>query len=132
MGKNMGKNFGKTMTFDDFKSIQKETPSGIFDDFVDVAKILEIKMRSYNDAKSKLLKLFHDSPEKIIFTYENLASFGEYKPSEIVLLMTKSKSWDITKVPEKNEITISFTINNETFTTNPISFGLFKSFLNIE
>ena len=127
----MGKNFGKTMTFDDFKSIQKETPSGIFDDFVDVAKILETKMQSYNDAKSKLLKLFHDSPEKIIFTYENLASFGEYKPSEIVNLMKNVNSWDITKVSGKNNIIISFSYGNETFNTVPISFELFKSFLNI-
>lgn len=127
----MGKNFGKTMTFDDFKSIQKETPSGIFDDFVDVAKILEAKMRSYNDAKSKLLKLFHDSPEKIIFTYENLVSFGEYKPSEIVNLMKNANSWDITKVSGKNDIIISFSYGNETFNTAPISFELFKSFLNI-
>lgn len=127
----MGKNFGKTMTFDDFKSIQKETPSEIFDDFVYVAKILEAKKQSYNDAKSKLLKLFHDSPEKIIFTYENLASFGEYKPSEIVNLMKNANSWDITKVSRKNDIIISFSYGNETFNTAPISFELFKSFLNI-
>ena len=127
----MGKNFGKTMTFDDFKSIQKETPSGIFDDFVYAAKILEAKMQSYNDAKSKLLKLFHDSPEKIIFTYENLVSFGEYKPSEIVNLMKNANSWDITKVSRKNDIIISFSYGNETFNTAPISFELFKSFLNI-
>jgi hypothetical protein len=127
----MEKNFGKTMTFDDFKSIQKETPSGIFDDFVDVAKILEAKKQSYNDAKSKLLKLFYDSPEKIIFTYENLASFGEYKPSEIVNLMKNANSWDITKVSGKNDIIISFSYGNETFNTAPISFELFKSFLNI-
>lgn len=127
----MGKNFGKTMTFDDFKSIQKETPSGIFDDFVDVAKILEAKMRDYNDTKTKLLGLFNDSPEKIIFTYENLTTFGDYKPSEIVNLMKNANSWDITKVPGKNDIIISFSYGNETFNTAPISFDLFKSFLNI-
>ena len=128
----MAKNFGKTMSFEDFKTAQKETPNGIFDDFVDMAKILEIKLRAYNDTKTKLLGLFNDSPEKIIFTYENLASFGDYKPSEIVNLMKNANSWDITKVPGKNDIIISFSYGNETFNTAPISFGLFKSFLNID
>lgn len=127
----MAKNFGKTMSFEDFKTAQKETPNGIFDDFVDMAKILEIKLRAYNDTKTKLLGLFNDSPEKIIFTYENLTTFGDYKPSEIVNLMKNANSWDITKVPGKNDIIISFSYGNETFNTAPISFELFKSFLNI-
>lgn len=128
----MGKNFSKTMTLEEFKMTQKETPTMVFDDFVDMAKILEIKMRAYNDAKTKLLGLFNDSPEKIIFTYENLTTFGDYKPSEIVNLMKNANSWDIAKVHGKNDIIISFSYGNETFNTAPISFELFKSFLYID
>ena len=126
----MSKNFSKTMTLEEFKMVQKDTPTMVFDEFVDMAKIIENKMQAYNKTKKKLISLFLSRPDKFLFTYEHLPSFDDLRPSELGERMRTADNWTINKVVGSNDIIISFFNNGKSISTVPISFHEFKDFLN--
>ena len=125
----MGKNFTKTMSLDDFKTMQKETPLGIFDDFVDVSKNVERHVIGLGEAQRKLVDVFMTKPDRLLFTYEHLPSFDDLKPSEIGELMRTAEHWTIQKVGGRNELIIAFFNNGKSTATTPIPFAEFKNFL---
>lgn len=127
----MSKNFTKTMSLDEFKTMQKETPKGIFDEFVNAAKKVEDKTKDFVIARNKLVNEFMTHPDRLLFTYEHLPSFGDLKPSETGELMRNAEYWVITKVGGKNEVIISFFNGGNSTSTLPVSFGEFKEFLGI-
>lgn len=128
----MSKNFTRTMSLDDFKTMQKETPKGIFDEFVTTAKRVEDKTKDFAIARNKLAEEFISRPDRLLFTYEHLPSFEDLKPSEMGELMRTADFWVITKVGGRNEVIISFFNNGKSTSTSPIPFDEFKEFLGIE
>lgn len=128
----MAKNFSKSMSLEDFKATQKETPVGIFDNFVTAAKKVEEKTNDFHIARKKLVDEFMSRPDRLLFTYEHLPSFEDLKPSEVAELMRSAEYWVITKVGGRSEVIISFFNEGKSTSTNPISFTEFKEFLGVE
>lgn len=128
----MAKNFTRTMSLDDFKTMQKETPKGIFDEFVNTARKVEEKTKDFFIARNKLVDEFMKHNDRLLFTYEHLPALEDLRPSEMGELMRTAEHWVITKVGGKNEVIISFFNGGKSTSTNPISFTEFKEFLGVE
>lgn len=126
----MAKNFTKTLSWDDFKALQK----GKFDTFAEVSEKINKLAVEYNQARSELINEFLNKRDKFLFVYEHLPNDdGTDMPiSERTELMKTAEHWYISVVIGKNELILSFTKDNKTISTMPISFNDFRAFIERE
>ena len=126
----MGKNFSKTMTFDSFKEIAANTPEMKVNAFLDASRELEKVGDKVKECRGELLNLFNKKENRFLYVYENLSTFKDFTPSEVVKMMKNATFWVINKVPYENSVEILFTDTVNSFKTNPINVNDFINFLN--
>jgi len=130
----MGKKFTKTMSFDDFKTISADTPEFKVNAFIDACKAVEKAAVKASDARKELIKLFLQRNDRFLFVYENLPSYEDFTPSQVINMMKSSEFWRIKKVEGSNSITVGFSHVNDSTTNNfetyPINVNDFIDFLN--
>ena len=130
----MAKDFSKSMSFEAFKTMQKETtPLGIFNEFVDIASKVEKVTNDFNKISNTLTKEFLKKNDRFLFVYEHLpnADDSNMSISERANLMKTAEHWTISTVKGKNEIIISFMNGDKYTSTLPITFNEFKEFLGV-
>ena len=130
----MSKNFTKSMSFDDFKTMQKETPKGKLDAFFEVSNKMNKIALEYNKAVNEIRKEFLSKRDRFLFVYEHLPNDdgSNMSISERANLMKTAEYWTISNVEGKNEIIISFLNGNKYTSTLPISFKEFRDFIEEE
>ena len=126
----MSKNFSKTMTFDSFKEIAANTPNMKVNAFLDASREYEKYGNKVKISRGDVLNLFLNKNDRFLFVYENLSSFKDYTPSEVVNIMKTTTYWDIHKVAGENSVVIRFADGDNYFVTNPIKVNDFINFLN--
>lgn len=129
----MGKNFTKTMSFDDFKTMQKETPISKFNSFIDASNKLMKVAQELNTVKNELVKEFLKKRDYLLFTYEHLPAVEDLKPSEVGEMMRNASYWTISKVGNENKVAISFFDDKgKSITTEGIPYSEFEEFISVE
>jgi hypothetical protein len=125
----MSKNFSKTMTLESFKEMASNTPEMKIKTFMDVSKEYENYGNKVKVSRGDILNLFLNKTDRFLFVYENLSSFNDFTPSEVVNIMKSTNYWDIHKVAGENSIVIKFADGDNYFITTPISVETFVEFL---
>ena len=126
----MSKNFSKTMTLESFKEMASNTPEMKIKTFMDVSKEYENYGNKVKVSRGDILNLFLNKTDRFLFVYENLSSFKDKTPSEVVNIMKRTTFWDIHKVAGENYVVIRFADGDNYFVTNPIKVNDFINFLN--
>ena len=126
----MAKNFSKTMSFDSFKEVVASTPDMKVNTFLEASREQEKVSNKVKASRGDVLNLFLKKNDRFLFVYENLASFKDFTPSEVVNMMKTTTFWDIHKVAGENSVVIRFADGDNYFVTNPIKVNDFISFLN--
>lgn len=126
----MAKNFSKTMNFDSFKEVVASTPDMKVNTFLEASREQEKVGNKVKVSRGDVLNIFLKKNDRFLFVYENLASFKDFTPSEVVNMMKTTNFWDISKVMGENSIVIRFADGDNYFTTNPIKVNDFINFLN--
>lgn len=126
----MSKNFSKTMTFESFKEIAAKTPEMKVNAFLNASREQEKASDKVKEHRGELLQLFSKKENRFLYVYENLSTFKDFTPSEVVKIMKNAAFWEINKVPYENSVEIVFTDSINFFKTNPIKVNDFINFLN--
>ena len=124
--------FNKTISFDDFKEITKNTPEHKVNAFIETCKTAEKALKKVNIAKQELLQLFEQKADRFLFVYDNLKPYPDFTPSQLVQMMKNTNFWKITKIENENKIEIGFSYWTDSFSTFPIDTNDFINFLNSE
>ena len=102
----MAKNFSKTMSFDSFKEVVASTPDMKVNTFLEASREQEKVGNKVKASRGDVLNLFLKKNDRFLFVYENLASFKDFTPSEVVNMMKTTTFWDIHKVAGENSVVI--------------------------
>lgn len=127
----MGKNFTKTMSFDDFRTMVEKAPKSKLETFLDLSNKMNKLAVEYNHVRNEVVKEFLSKRERFLFVYEHLPNDdgSNFSISERANMMKTAEHWTISNVEGKYEIIISFLNGNKYTSTLPISIHEFKTFM---